>query len=212
LSFKEEATASIAEEATASIASVSRLRNAVKDAETIADELRKNGFIVTLRKDLTGEELRKELRRFFAIKGDNQDARLLLWFSGHGHTIDGEGFLVPADAPVPTSKQFKVSSLHMRDFGGLVRLAESRHVLSIFDSCFAGTIFNTRAGLPSPVITRATVLPVRQFLTSGDVDQQVSDDGSFRELFLSPTSTTKNVTLCTVTCYRFDMFFSVLHL
>jgi len=29
---------------------------------------------------------------------------------------------------------------------------------------------------------------------------------------VNPTSTTKNVTLCTVTCYRFDMFFSVLHL
>jgi hypothetical protein len=107
-----------------------------------------------------------------------------LWFSGHGHTLDGEGFLIPSDAPIHTSGQFKVTSLHMRDFGGFVRLAESKHVLSIFDSCFAGTIFNTRSGVPSPAITRATVLPVRQFLTSGDANQQVSDDGSFRELFL----------------------------
>ena len=162
----------------------SRLGNAVKDADMIAEELEKQGFEVTLKKDLTGETLRKELRKFFVVKGKNPESRLLLWFSGHGHTIDGEGFLVPVDAPVPTSNQFMVTSLHMRDFGGLVRLAKSKHVLSIFDSCFAGTIFNTRSGVPSPAITRATVLPVRQFLTSGDANQQVSDDGSFRELFL----------------------------
>ena len=162
----------------------SRLTNAVKDADAIAEELEKQGFEVTLRKDLRGTALREELRQFFVIKGKNSEARLLLWFSGHGHTLDGEGFLIPSDAPPHTAGQFKVTSLHMRDFGGFVRLAKSKHVLSIFDSCFAGTIFNTRSGVPSPAITRATVLPVRQFLTSGDANQQVSDDGSFRELFL----------------------------
>ena len=162
----------------------SRLSNAVNDADAVAEELEKQGFEVTLRKDLTGTALRDELRQFFVAKGKNSEARLLLWFSGHGHTLDGEGFLIPSDAPIHTSGQFKVTSLHMRDFGGFVRLAESKHVLSIFDSCFAGTIFNTRSGVPSPAITRATVLPVRQFLTSGDANQQVSDDGSFRELFL----------------------------
>jgi hypothetical protein len=30
----------------------------------------------------------------------------------------------------------------------------------------------------------STTLPVRQFLTSGDADQQVSDDTSFRTFFL----------------------------
>ena len=35
-----------------------------------------------------------------------------------------------------------------------------------------------------PAITRATTLPVRQFLTSGDAEQKVSDDGMFRKLFV----------------------------
>ena len=38
--------------------------------------------------------------------------------------------------------------------------------------------------MPPAAITRATTLPVRQFLTSGDADQTVSDDGQFRELFV----------------------------
>lgn len=161
-----------------------KLRNAVKDAELVAEELARRGFEVTLRTNLTSEVLRREFREFFAIKGADPEARLLLWYSGHGHTLNGEGFLVPADAPLPTSPQFIVSALHMRTLGSMVRLARAKHVFSIFDSCFAGTVFENRAGPVSPAITRATTLPVRAFLTSGDADQQVSDDGTFRTLFL----------------------------
>ena len=111
----------------------SRLRNAVKDADSVAEELKKRGFKVTLLKDLTGRVLREKIRQFFARKGSNLDARLLLWFSGHGYTIDGEGFLVPADGPLHTSDEFKVTSLHMREFGSLVRLANSKHDMPSVD-------------------------------------------------------------------------------
>jgi formylglycine-generating enzyme required for sulfatase activity len=160
------------------------LSNAVKDAQVVAQELREKGFQVSLKTDLTSDALRRELRSFFAIKGSDPDARLLLWYAGHGHTMDGEGFLVPADAPPATDPTFLVSSLHMRDFGGLMRLAKSKHVLSVFDSCFSGTIFQARSGAAPAAITRKTTKPVRQFLTSGDAGQQVRDDGSFRELFV----------------------------
>ena len=56
--------------------------------------------------------------------------------------------------------------------------------MAVFDSCFAGTIFDAQRELPPPAITRATIPPVRQFLTSGDAGQSISDDGTFRKLFL----------------------------
>ena len=161
-----------------------RLSMAIQDAEAVAEGLKARGFEVALAKNLNSSQLREKLRSFFAIKGSDPDARLLLWFAGHGHTINGEGFLVPADAPIATQPEFLVSALHLRDFGGLVRLAKSKHVLSIFDSCFAGTIFTGRAGSAPPAITAKTIKPVRQFLTSSDAGQQVRDDGSFRKLFL----------------------------
>ncbi len=161
-----------------------RLANAVRDAELVADELRRRGFDVTLKTDLNSLELQRTLREFFAIRGQDPEARLLLWFAGHGHTVGGEGFLVPADAPPGGDPAFLVGAIPMRDFGSLVRLAQSKHVLSIFDSCFSGTIFAARAGAAPAAITRKTTKPVRQFLTSGDAGQQVRDDGSFRELFL----------------------------
>jgi hypothetical protein len=72
----------------------------------------------------------------------------------------------------------------LRRFGEYVRQAESKHALVIFDACFAGTIFETQRSMPPAAVTRATTLPVRQFISSGDAEQTVSDDGRFRELFL----------------------------
>ena len=160
------------------------MKNAVRDAREVADELERHGFQVTLKTDLGARELRETLRAFYALRGADPEARLLLWFAGHCQTINGEGFLVPADAPLPNDPLFKIMALHMRDFGGLMRLANSKHVLSVFDSCFSGTIFTARAGPAIANISHKTKQPARQFITSGEAGQQVRDDGSFRKLFI----------------------------
>ncbi len=165
-----------------------RLSNPVKDAKAVAAELEQRGFDVHLETNLNSRALQDTLKEFFALKGAQPEARLLFWFAGHGHTERGEGFLVPADAPPPTDPRFKVKALHMRDFGGLVRLARAKHVLNVFDACFSGTIFRARVGIAPAPITLKTTRPVRQFVTSGEAGQQVRDDGSFRKLFLEALS------------------------
>ena len=165
-----------------------RLSNAVEDAEAVAAELEARGFEVTRLLNPGGEKLRSELRSFFALKGGDPEARLFVWFAGHGYTEFGEGYLVPTDAPDPGDPLFRLVALHMGDVGSMVRIARSKHVFAVFDSCFAGTIFNASRARPPAAITRAVTEPVRQFLTSGDADQQVSDDGSFRKLFLRALS------------------------
>jgi tetratricopeptide (TPR) repeat protein len=164
------------------------LRNAVADAREVAKTLEGQGFDVTMLTDLNAEGMRKALKEFLVLTGADPEARLLVWYAGHGHSADGEGFLVPVDAPAPGDPSFALYALPMRDVGTMVRLAKLKHVLAIFDSCFAGTIFEARAGAPPPAITRATLLPVRQFVASGDADQTVADNGSFRTLFLRAIS------------------------
>lgn len=162
-----------------------QLSNAIRDAQLIAAELEMKGFDVELHKNLTSSELAGVFKRFFILKGDDPAARLFIWYAGHGATVDGEGYLIPADAPVPNKgAEFKLASVALRDFGTFMRQAESKHVYAVFDSCFAGTVFAAQRALPPAAITRATTMPVRQFLTSGDADQTVSDDGTFRELFI----------------------------
>ncbi len=163
-----------------------RLSGAVKDAHQVAAELEKNGFEVRTETNLNAGELKDTFNNFFIFKGENPDARLFVWFAGHGHTLNGEGYLVPTDAPLPSKNeaQFKYKALSLRRFGEYVRQAKSKHVLAVFDSCFSGTIFSTQRSAPPAAITRSVTLPVRQFISSGDADQEVSDDGRFRKLFI----------------------------
>ena len=162
-----------------------RLSNAIRDAELIAETMRDKGFDVTLKTDLKSVELIEALETFFYKTGGDPGARLFLWYAGHGYSEAGEGYLVPVDAPDPSEGwKFLRKALSLRRMGEYVRGAKALHVLSVFDSCFAGTVFNVGRAKPPPAITRATTRPVRQFLTSGDAGQVVSDDGTFRKLFI----------------------------
>lgn len=166
-----------------------RLSNAVRDARAVAAALEANGFSVTLVENLGSDALKRTFEQFFVYRGNDANARLLVWFAGHGYSDGGEGFLVPRDAPLPqTGPAFRLSALSLRRFGEYVRLARSKHAFAIFDSCFSGTIFASARSAPPAAITRVATAPVRQFLTSGDAGQEVSDDGTFRRLFVEALS------------------------
>jgi formylglycine-generating enzyme required for sulfatase activity len=162
-----------------------RLSKAVSDARRVAKALEKHGFDVTLQTDLKSDDLAATLKNFFIDRGRDPDARLFVWFAGHGATVDGEGYLVPADGAAPTDETgFLHKALSLRDFGKFARYAKSKHVFSVFDACFAGTIFNVARSRTPPAITRVTTEPVRQFLSSGDAGQEVSDNGEFASMFI----------------------------
>jgi hypothetical protein len=162
-----------------------RLSKAVSDARRVAKALEKHGFDVTLRTDLKSDDLATTLKNFFIDRGRDPHARLFVWFAGHGATVDGEGYLIPADGAALTDETgFLHKALSLRRFGEYVRLAKSKHVFSVFDACFAGTIFNVARSKTPPAITRVTTEPVRQFLSSGDAGQEVSDNGEFASMFI----------------------------
>lgn len=167
-----------------------KLKNAVKDAELIAGEMSRRGFQVTLSKNPNSKHLKQSLEQFFAVKGADPKARLFVWYAGHGHTLQGEAYLVPADAPIPNNGpdwvdrnvvDFKLKALNMRRFGEYVRLAATPQSYTIFDSCFGGKIFGTET--PLARLTDEPV-PIGQFLTAGTASQKVADDGGFRRLFI----------------------------
>jgi uncharacterized caspase-like protein len=162
-----------------------QLSNGIRDAEEVAKGLKAQGLEVTLKKNLKSGELEDALKYFFHHEGTDPDTRLLLWFAEHGHTLDGEGYIMPADALSPKDvADFRDKAISLRRFGEYMREASAKRVLAIFDSCFSGTVFNVAQSLPPPAITLATTQPVREFISSGEAEQAVSDDGTFRKLFL----------------------------
>lgn len=171
------------------------LRFAVSDARKVRDALERKGFEVVLYDDpnMTGEQLRDAIQDFVDEYGYIENSRVLIWYAGHGMTVDGEGYLLGVDSPLldiesetldQDLRDFYKAAMPLRTFGVHLRQMRTRHVMLILDSCFAGTIFtNTRA---SPSLTRNPEMarPARQIITAGLAGQEVADNGRFAEMFV----------------------------
>lgn len=168
------------------------LTNVPDEVALVAAELREHGFHVETLLNPDENALRQGIDRFIDTRGYTKVNRLLIFYAGHGHsrTVNGvqRGYLVPADAPLPTPsaiERFLEKAVPMIDVESWARKIEAQHALFVFDSCFSGTVFDTRAGLPEPAyITTLTGRPVRQFLTSGSAGEMVPSKSVFAPAFV----------------------------
>lgn len=166
------------------------------DLESIPGELDKvqavleqQGFHVVRVMNPDSEELARQFRQFINKYGYLPDNRLLFFFSGHGYTrLEGKkGYLVPTDAPDPRIDEiaFAQKSLAMGQILAWAKDIEAKHALFLFDSCFSGTIFKTRALPKIPKhISAKTSRPVRQFITAGSAGEEVPAESVFTPMFI----------------------------
>ena len=175
---------------------VSDYTNGWPDLESIPAELAQvrsalegHGFQVTTVMNPRGFELSQSYDDFIDRYGYEPNNRLLFYFSGHGFSTNNgnKGYLVPADAPNPNVdlKGFKRISLNMNKLLFMAKEMENKHAIFLFDSCFSGTIFKTRA-LPStpPYIEKSMSQPVRQFITAGSANEEVPAKSTFTPMFI----------------------------
>ena len=129
----------------------SRLTNVENEVREVANALRRRDFDVATLMDPTEGELRRTAEEFIYRYGYDPGNRLVLFFSGHGYTLDGHGYIVPVDAPDPTldERGFAQTAIDMLDIMAWARKVRAKHALFAFDSCFAGTLFETKS-LPDP--------------------------------------------------------------
>ncbi len=167
------------------------LPNPVQDAREIAEMLKKIGWEVDLLSDPDWASLRKALNTVITGPGRDKDKAILIWFSGHGHTLaeaDGSklGYIVPVDAPDPDRDEmgFMERAISMREMETVARRIQSKHVLMAFDSCFSGAIFQLSRAKPPPFIEEKVAQPVRQFFTAGTEDEKVPDKSLFKTVFV----------------------------
>jgi uncharacterized caspase-like protein len=167
------------------------LPGAIRDAEEVAAALKRNGFKVTLKTDLTREAFNRALGEFVLRYGKDGDNRLLFYYAGHGHTqkmATGEelGYLVMIDAPVPEKDPvgFSLASVDMQALLTQAKMIRSKHALFMFDSCFSGTVLNMRDRVTPSAISDKVRYPVRQFITAGRANETVPDRSVFKESFL----------------------------
>ncbi len=171
----------------------SPLKGPSGDVDDVARTLESHGFTVEAKKDLTKAEFEKVFGDFVERygRGENNLNRLLFYYAGHGYTeqlATGEdlGYLVMVDAPNPEIDrvEFRGKSINMGSLIVQAKFIQSKQVLFMFDSCFGGTIFDTR-GQPTPKqIFDSVKYPVREFITACAANETMPDYSVFKQLFL----------------------------
>ena len=168
-----------------------KLDNIEDEAKDVVAAFERQGFEVTVVANPTGQKLKQAMETFIANYGYTRNNRLVIFFSGHGYTLEKtKGYFVPIDAPDPalndqSQQDFLKVALDMEQVQSLARRMRAKHVLFVFDSCFSGTIFKQRSSSEKPLYVQSVMnKPVRQFLTAGDADQRVPAKSVFTPLFI----------------------------
>jgi len=164
-----------------------RLPGVKEDVTALKKLFTEQGFNVETVENANINNLKNGITNFLDKYAYNPDARIIVYFAGHGATLDIDGskrgYIVAIDAPqARNSGDFLQKVIPMSDFESWARKYTSRHILFMFDSCFAGTVFRSQGSTP-PAISRLISQPVRQFITSGGANETVDDDSKFRKEF-----------------------------
>ena len=164
-----------------------------KELASVKSMLERQGFEVDTLSNLSGRELMIKLTDFVADKGFDENNRLLVYFSGHGETIELSndrqmGYFVPSDAPpyAVDQRSFVTRALSMNRVMAMAKEIRSKHAMFVFDSCFSGSIFQTRSFASSSgrSLERLLTKPVRYFITSGSANETVPSDSAFTRAFV----------------------------
>jgi len=168
------------------------LPGVANDVERVKTALENNGFNVIVKNNLTKMQMITEIDNFLTQYGYEKENRVLIYYAGHGHTLNNNnslmGYIVPIDAPMPNTNQqgFLAKALPMTQFKTWSESSTfSKHSLFMFDACFAGSIFTSRgAPTANEVINYNTTNFVRQFIASGSANETVPDQSVFCTQFV----------------------------
>lgn len=172
----------------------SSLESIPRELDKVADALSGQGFEILRHDNLDTVSLRQTMREF-VIKYGQANNRLLVFYSGHGYTEQrgstDVGYLVPVDAPDPNDNagSLGTQALSMGDIVTWAKESPARHILYVFDSCFSGTVLNTRSHINAsrlpPHIEHSMSEPARQFITAGAANQPVPAVSQFADAFVN---------------------------
>lgn len=112
--------------------SVTPLKNTINDASALAVTLEEIGFAVEVRMDATRDETLAALEDF-AFRAETADIALI-YYAGHGVSVQGTTFLIPVDAQVRQAKDIVAASVTMDQMLAAVDGARRMSIL-ILDSC-----------------------------------------------------------------------------
>jgi len=141
------------------------LSYAISNAAQVGNVLEKMGFGVTYRTDPNLIEFGFEINKFFGNEKIDENSSLFLWFSGYGHKVGNDGFLIPVDAPKETDRGLPGKAFPVSRLQEYLRSTKAKHVFLVFDARFPDTIFREEGSdLLGKNVADMLKYPVRRYL------------------------------------------------
>ncbi len=154
-----------------------QLPKAASDAQRVATALKDQCFEVEpLALNLPADQLKSRIENFIADKGGEPSARLLLYYSGHVHTLarrngsnQSDGYIVAADTPSPAAassavpldikkeNEFKRKAISIASIREPLGRANAKWRLAVFDSCFSDSMISRNSGDSAEVLEPVTL-------------------------------------------------------
>lgn len=156
---------------------VTSLNCCINDADSIATILSRHSddspdFDVELLKDVTADELRANCKKLF----DSDPEIALFYYSGHGYSVSGQGYLVTVECDVDNR------GVDMNDILELAIKSKAKNKVIIIDACHSGLMGS------SPLDTNISRLPdgmtVITSSRSGELSLECGKHGIFTELLI----------------------------
>ncbi|MCF0069318.1 caspase family protein [Dyadobacter sp. CY261] len=99
------------------------------------------------------------------------DENLIIYFSGHGHFSNNEGYWIPFDAPDPlncTPYVIKQTLISVSEVIKILSTIKAHHIVLIVDACFSESFTEMEVDMPQQSqIANAEDIPSRWVLTAG---------------------------------------------
>ena len=136
------------------------LKNPVNDAKDITNALRKLGFLVTHKQDVTQREFEAAIRDFG--KNLREGGVGLFFYAGHGIQVDGINYLIPLDAEMLEETDVKYEAVDARRIMDAMYNARNNLNIVILDACrnnpVARSFRSGSAGLARMDAPRGTIV------------------------------------------------------
>jgi uncharacterized caspase-like protein len=160
---------------------VNPLETACEDARSIADMLSGELSFPTpnVRLLLDGKATRERIMAaFLAYDKLAADDRLLVFFAGHGATVNGQrgpiGYLVPVGGKL----EDKSTLIRWDELTRNAEVIPAKHILFIMDACYSGLAMQRTTPIGERrFVTDMMQRSARQVITAGKANETVADGG-----------------------------------
>ncbi len=172
-----------------------KLANPGRDARALAEELRRDGFAVTLKENLGKEEMQRAIDAFGTTI--TPGAAALFFFSGFGIQVNRQNYLIPSDARIWAERDTQQYGIGVEKILALMHAKGAKAVILIIDASrknpFEQRFRTSPAGLSATSVPEGALA-----ISSASLDKVHDDADSDPSLFMgallkemrAPTPTT----------------------